>query len=302
MAADLQPRFLLVHEEAAFNQDYQNFFKQNGWNCKVASDFESAVKEACCSDYEIVITDLDLLGSDSTAFMDKIRLQKPNQAFMVVCSQNQAASGIKALRSGALDFIQKPLDLRFLHETISRIVATLREEEAQLKLLRRLSNYEAQYKFSTMDLVSVPFVPPILNELQRGGVIDLNTKLKISLAFQEALTNCVEHGNLELESSWKEDFDASGNDKFTMLKEKRLFDPKFSERPVVVDCSIYNKELTFKIEDCGPGFEFPEASKFSVVDEASLLCYGRGLRIIYGTMDRVRYENGGRIVTLIKSL
>ncbi len=297
---DPSPQLLLIHDSEQVKKDYRSFFAELGWSYQIVSDFQSGITEACNRDYEIIITDLDLPGMTGQGFLDAIRSQKPNQAIMVVSSEAHAQDGIRALRAGAVDFLQKPIDSRFLKETIVRIVATLREAGHQSKLAQCLEGYSARYNFATKDVGGTPFIPPILDDLHHAQLIDLNCKLKIVLAFQEAFANSVEHGNLELPSIWKDEFDSEGSDKFSKVKEQRLNDPKYSERRIIVNCSVVGSNLSLSISDQGQGFNAPNGGKLDFTDEVSLLSYGRGLRILFGTMDSVVYENGGRSVTLIK--
>lgn len=297
---DPSPQLLLIHDSSKVINDYRSFFTEVGWKYQIVSDYQSGISEACQHDYEIIITDLDLPGMTGQAFLDAIRSQKPNQAIMVVSGESHAQDGIRALRAGAVDFLQKPIDPRFLKETITRIVATLREAGQQSKLAQCLEGYSARYNFATKDVGGVPFTPPILDELHKANLIDLNCKLKIVLAFQEAFANSVEHGNLELPSTWKDEFDSEGNDKFSKVKEARLNDPNYAERRIIVGCSVAGSNLSLSIADEGLGFNAPNGGKIDFTDEVSLLSYGRGLRILFGTMDSVVYERGGRTVTLIK--
>jgi len=295
------PQLLLVHDGQSLLADYSTFFAENGWKYDCISDFSNALKAACDKDYEIIITDLDLPGMSGQAFLDGVRNQKPNQAVMVVSSPTKSEEAIRALRSGAVDFLQKPIDQRFLHETIVRIVNCLRQEEAQYRLLKSMTNYSASYLFTTKALGSYTFIPPILGVLYQAGIISLNTKLKIALAVQEALANSIEHGNLELESKLKDQFDASGKDQFTLTKQQRLLDPAYADRELKVDTLYCDGELSITIKDYGKGFNAPAGGEVKF-DEASLLCHGRGLRIIFGSMDKVMYQDGGTKITISKKI
>jgi FixJ family two-component response regulator/anti-sigma regulatory factor (Ser/Thr protein kinase) len=296
------PQLLLIHEPTAVARDYKDFFKVEGWDYQLAAVQEEGIVAAQKNNYEVIITDLDLSGISGADFISSIRAAKPNQAVVVVASDAKSKEGIRALKAGAIDFLQKPIDQRFLKEAIERIVGTLREEAQLVKLAQCLDGYSARYNFATADIGCCSFVPPLLNDLHHASIIDLNTKLKISLAFQEALTNSVEHGNLELPSVWKDEFDAAGNDKFSLIKTSRLADPRFANRRIIVNCQVEKDEIRLTINDEGPGFNAPKGDRLSSNNHDELLTYGRGLRILYGAMDRVIFDSDGTCVTLVKKI
>ncbi|MDZ4786643.1 MAG: response regulator [bacterium] len=301
MVLNPSPNLLLIHDSGSLQKDYKEFFSNNGWNFDVASDFNSALDAAKNNSYEIIISDFDLPELSGQAFMDAVRCSKPNQAIMVVSSAAKAEEAVQALRSGAVDFLQKPIDYRFLQETIVRVVSCLRAEEAQYKILKCLTNYSAIYSCSVKDIGNIAFALPLLNEMHAAGIIDLNLKLKITLAFQEALANSLEHGNLELQSAWKDEFDVNGVDKFSNMKAERLLDTSYSERPISISCSYSEGNLSISIKDSGKGFDAPRGP-LDFINDGSLLFYGRGLRIIFGTMDRVCYEDNGTKITVTKKI
>lgn len=301
MANTIQPQVLLVHDEKSLSTDYKDFFLKRGWSYDHVNDLQSGVERAKSNDYDIIITDMDLPNFEDFGFLKSIQDTKPNQAVMIVSSSQSTEVALQALRSGAVDFLPKPIDYNFLYESIDRVVRCLREDEVQEKLLKAMSSHSTTYRFSSADLESTPFIPPILNLLSSVGAIDPTTRLKISLAFQEAITNSLEHGNLELESIWKDEFLEDGTDKFFAVKKERLKDPEYADRQVVITVSYDSGILTIAIKDHGKGFNAPCSITYSKNSSDTDL-YGRGLTIIFGTMDKVEYEDGGTKITITKDI
>jgi len=299
---DKTPNLLLVHDAGSVEQEYASFFKSSGCSFDLVSQVEQGLLSICNSDYKIVITDLDMPGVVESDLINQIRSQKPEQAVIVVAGKSNYKAALGALESGATDLIQKPINIKSLKDSVGRILAALKDDQASKKMSDCFNGYQCRYVFSTTDVGACSFQPPILNELLNAGLLEENLKLKISLAFQEALTNAVEHGNLELLSIWKDEFDAEGTDKFTRLKKLRLADKKFADRRVTISCDYSDDTLKLSISDEGPGFLAPMGEFCSFGEDKSVLCYGRGLRILFGAMDRVVYDDGGRKVTITKKI
>jgi two-component sensor histidine kinase len=125
--------------------------------------------------------------------------------------------------------------------------------------------------------------------------------LKIRLAVQEAVLNGLEHGNLELDSQWKEELSPDGRDKFSSMRKRRLADPAYADRSVTVNLVYGDGRLEITVRDEGKGFlnarGVPDSCK---VD--SLSCSGRGLALMSSAVDEVQFGENGSEVTMIKRL
>jgi anti-sigma regulatory factor (Ser/Thr protein kinase) len=141
---------------------------------------------------------------------------------------------------------------------------------------------------------------PILSRLIQTQRLLETDGLKLRLAIQEALLNAVEHGNLELQSTWKEEFLPDGSDKFSSVRRARLQDPHFADRSVCLTTWFNRDTLEIVVKDEGKGFRHSDQAPR--VDAGNVSCFGRGMTLICHAVDEVRYSDGGSEVTLIKRL
>lgn len=153
------------------------------------------------------------------------------------------------------------------------------------------------FELSADQLAREGFRLDLLQELFVRGVIDETTRLKLELALQEAVTNSFEHGNLELVSAWKEEFDSEGVDRYSSVKRERLLDVQYARRRVYVNAQYLPGQLTISVRDEGHGF-IPEPSPLS----KELLSHGRGLHMISSSVDEVQFNDGGREIVLVKKI
>jgi anti-sigma regulatory factor (Ser/Thr protein kinase) len=158
------------------------------------------------------------------------------------------------------------------------------------------------YRFMSRELTEQLFELPLIAELYAAKFISEAEYSRLTVAFQEALANSLEHGNLELPSGWKEEIDPkTGIDRFSRERAARMLDPKFGNRTLEVDLHFDGKVLTIRIRDSGPGFE-PPATRIMEARDVSLDSFGRGLQLLYATMDEVTYAARGTEITLVKRL
>ena len=87
---------------------------------------------------------------------------------------------------------------------------------------QRTFSFEQHYVFLSGHIVCLSEPLPIFRDLMQLGKLSNEDYLKLELALQEAIANAVDHGNLELSSSLRDDFDSEGNDLYAKLKAERL--------------------------------------------------------------------------------
>jgi anti-sigma regulatory factor (Ser/Thr protein kinase) len=166
------------------------------------------------------------------------------------------------------------------------------------ELLTKFAGYNENCKLLTGELVSngLPKLE-IARNLHQAGVIDRSLSMNLELVFQEALSNAIEHGNLELESELREQFDSSGVDLFSQLKFQRLQLAEYAQREIEISIKIIEEALEIIIKDQGKGFNIIHKK---VQSQEQL--HGRGLTIIYSSMDLVDYKDNGRCLVMKKNL
>lgn len=162
-----------------------------------------------------------------------------------------------------------------------------------------LNSETSEYEFTAECIDAAAFCPAILERLERAALIDTRERLALTLVIQEALANAIEHGNLELESKWREEIDKNGEDKFSKLKRERLADERYSQRVARARVAYIPGRLEIVITDEGKGFK-PQIK--ACLPKDHLQPSGRGLALIESTMNEVRFEQGGRSIVMVKHI
>jgi DNA-binding NtrC family response regulator len=72
--------------------------------------------------YDVVLTDLRLPGADGLAILRAARERDPRTAVVVMTAFGTVESAVEAMREGAFDFVQKPLELDALELRMARAV------------------------------------------------------------------------------------------------------------------------------------------------------------------------------------
>lgn len=157
----------------------------------------------------------------------------------------------------------------------------------------------ASYEMTCKGVTENSFNLHVLEELINSGEIDQEIGCKIKLCFQEALTNSLDHGNLELESRWKEELDEDGIDRYAKERQRRLDDPEYANKLLFITSNFDGVELAIKIKDQGHGFDFTKERKELRDNKDN---HGRGLYIMHEIMDQIVFSKGGTEVLMIKRI
>jgi CheY-like chemotaxis protein len=282
---------------------------RRGWELEMlpireALDCEELLRCLHAKSFDVVIADLLMPGIDGPSLVKRIRASKPSQPIIVVSSSHSVPELVALLREGITDVLQKPCDSDSFVRAVDRAVSCARDRERGEGLQRYLRFEESEIVVTSRELAEIRPSLGILDRLLGARLIDLGAKLRLELAFQELVANALEHGNLALRSEWKEHVDATGLDRFSLLKRERLADDTFGLREVRIRVRFAAGTLEVTIDDQGEGFipEIPEGG-----ETGTAVPHGRGLAMIYSAADDVSFSvidphKGGTRVVVRKKL
>jgi anti-sigma regulatory factor (Ser/Thr protein kinase) len=217
---------------------------------------------------------------------------------LVVSPREHLGEADRWIRAGATDVVTSPVNIEALGEALQRVIEGLQEDTAEEPGYRFVASERGVWEITAVELATMRFPLYIAERLYRSGRIDKLSKLRLELAFQEALLNGLDHGNLELDSAWREEIDDAGVDRYSVERRRRLSDPFFAQRKIFIETALEGVRLTIRIRDEGRGFTQSESAS----RETQPLCSGRGLAIIKGSVDEVHFAHNGTEITLIKVL
>ena len=125
-----------------------------------ANDAISAIQQ---SDYDVVLTDLQMPGMNGLALCERILANRPDVPVVVMTAFGSLETAVAAIRAGAYDFVSKPVELDMLALTLQRAMQhrSLAEQVRVLSDRVRDSN-----RFSTL-IGESPTMMRLFDELRR---------------------------------------------------------------------------------------------------------------------------------------
>src|SRR5207244_5990553 len=88
----------------------------------VADSAAAALDRIAARDYDAIVTDIKMTGKDGLALLAEIRTRRPDTPTLIITGHGENELVVHALRGGACDFIQKPIDRDYFVAALYRAI------------------------------------------------------------------------------------------------------------------------------------------------------------------------------------
>jgi len=131
-------KVLIVEDEVHTAQNIKLFLDLEGFETDIATDLKSAIKKVKENYFPLVVLDLVLPDGQGLELLKYIDLKRSK--VLVLTAFGDVGTAVKALKSGAYDFLEKPISLKELAKRLNRAFLELspREEKETLDLSKVL--------------------------------------------------------------------------------------------------------------------------------------------------------------------
>lgn len=129
---------MIVEDEVHTAQNIKLFLDLEGFETDIASDLKSATKKVKENYFPLIVLDLVLPDGHGLELLKYIDLKRSK--VLVLTAFGDVGTAVKALKSGAYDFLEKPISLKELAKRLNRAFLELspREEKETLDLSKVL--------------------------------------------------------------------------------------------------------------------------------------------------------------------
>ena len=131
-----QEKVLIVEDELHALVGLAELVSGWGYRTETARDGVEALEKSQSWSPGIVVTDLKMPRMDGIELLGKLGELKQNQAVIVLTAQGSIQRAVEAMKMGAYDFIQKPVDAARLRNILAN-ASRQRDTERELEVTRR---------------------------------------------------------------------------------------------------------------------------------------------------------------------
>lgn len=107
-------RVLLVDDEEDFLKVLSERLKMRGLRVNTSISGEDALEKIEQQPFDAIIVDLSMPGMDGIETLKGIKKAHPDAEIIILTGHGSVASGITAMKEGAFDFLEKPVNIEQL--------------------------------------------------------------------------------------------------------------------------------------------------------------------------------------------
>src|SRR3954466_3435961 len=146
---------LIIDDEAAIRESLETLLELEGYRIATAENGEDGLARIAERPFDLILLDFALPDRNGLEILTDIRDRDPNLAVIMITAYGTVEDAVRAMQSGAVNFLQKPWDNEKLLADVRAAVARQRAEEENVQLKRALKQ---RYDFDNIVGKSEPML------------------------------------------------------------------------------------------------------------------------------------------------
>lgn len=190
---------LIVDSDPAANDHYDNLLLNSSYQTHIARTEEDARQQLAREQVDIVIADLQTLGSAGLPLLSYTRTLQNIPDFIFITSESTLGIAIEALKSGAREYLLKPCPPEQVFHLVNSCIDQRRLLDENFLLKRQIRLYQRGQSIASLidiDRLFALTISTLINEIGQGrGFAFLTTESDVpkidgneGVNFEEALT------------------------------------------------------------------------------------------------------------------
>jgi CheY-like chemotaxis protein len=296
-ATDRHPPVILVVDDIAVERRFAGGLAERhaGLHAIYAANGSEAMEMIARESPVLVLTDLQMPGMNGLQLVEAVRAQHPHLPVVLMTAHGSEDLAFQALKAGAASYVPKRDLAHQLGPTLVQILVASAAGKRRRRLLGFLEARTSVYCLENDPAMGAEIMGLLSEELASVGFGDENTRMRLTIALQEAFSNALYHGNLEVSSDLRQDDER----RFYELAEARRTMASYRDRRIRVRARIERQEVQIAVSDEGPGFDTSRLER-PFDPEDLMRIGGRGLSLIRTLMDEVTFNETGNQINMVK--
>lgn len=132
---------LIVDDELIVRDSLSKWFTEDGYTIGTAENAVAALQQLQSHKWDIILLDIKMPGMDGMELQQRIREVDPSPTIIFITAHASVDTAVQALKSGAFDYVTKPVDPDYLSHLISNALKQRALSTENLKLKERITEY-----------------------------------------------------------------------------------------------------------------------------------------------------------------
>jgi DNA-binding NtrC family response regulator len=126
-------RILVIDDERSIRNTLKDILGFEGYQVELAENGIIGIGLVRSTDFDIILCDIKMPEMDGLEVLEQIMQIKPESTMVMISGHGTIDTAVEAIKKGAFDFIEKPLDL-------NRLLITLRNASDKTALIKETKN------------------------------------------------------------------------------------------------------------------------------------------------------------------
>jgi FixJ family two-component response regulator len=119
----------VIDDDTSVRSSLVRAIKTAGIEVASFSSAREFLDDPCLSQIDCAVTDVRMPGIDGLALQEMLAQTQPHLSLVFITGQGDVPTGIKAMKGGAVDFLEKPVDRKALLGAVHRASERSREQK-----------------------------------------------------------------------------------------------------------------------------------------------------------------------------
>ena len=149
------PKILIIDDERSIRRTLKEILEFENYEVEAVEDGIAGVKEANSNNYDVIFCDIKMPQMDGIEVLTKLKNDGLETPIVMISGHGNIETAVESIKSGAYDFIEKPLDL-------NRILVTIKNAMEKAELVEETKVLKTQIKKQADDSIIIGESKPIV--------------------------------------------------------------------------------------------------------------------------------------------
>jgi len=112
--SDIKYKILFVDDEPAQRDSIAGFVRKKGYEVLTAESVDIALQIVRNEDPDLIITDYNMPNKNGADLLNELKMINPLIPVVLVTAYGTIENAVELMKSGAFDYLQKPIELKDL--------------------------------------------------------------------------------------------------------------------------------------------------------------------------------------------
>lgn len=129
-------KILVIDDQRSIRNTLKDILEYENHTVNLAEDGEQGLEQFKANKYDVVLCDIKMPNMDGMEVLDKLHELNPDAPVIMISGHGNIDTAVDAIKKGAYDFIEKPLDLNRMLVTIRNAIEK-KDLVTETKVLKR---------------------------------------------------------------------------------------------------------------------------------------------------------------------